>query len=175
MYPLTRETTKCRHVVVTAHIFWPVVIAWFTLAGIPGSPSAIAIFWWTPQAVQSCRVQSEGVKNESKGLQETGLPARFTPEWKQWLTEVRNKSTRENLMCQSNRMASQLTIFVLPLQTLCLWGRGTLLRCLSSITLSRPCCSVPRRRISGRGWRPRDSYDGREGRNGRSTVTISIG
>ncbi len=28
-----------------------------------------------PQAVQSCHVQSEGVKNESKGLQETGLPA----------------------------------------------------------------------------------------------------
>ncbi len=28
------------------------------------------------QAVQSCRVQSEGVKNESKGLQETGLPAK---------------------------------------------------------------------------------------------------
>ncbi len=27
------------------------------------------------QAVQSCRVQSEGVKKESKGLQETGLPA----------------------------------------------------------------------------------------------------
>ncbi len=27
------------------------------------------------QAVQSCRVQSEDVKNESKGLQETGLPA----------------------------------------------------------------------------------------------------
>ena len=27
------------------------------------------------RAVQSCRVQSEGVKNESKGLQETGLPA----------------------------------------------------------------------------------------------------
>ncbi len=26
-------------------------------------------------AVQSCRVQSEDVKNESKGLQETGLPA----------------------------------------------------------------------------------------------------
>ncbi len=26
--------------------------------------------------MQSCRVQSEGVKNESKGLQETGLPAR---------------------------------------------------------------------------------------------------
>ncbi len=25
--------------------------------------------------MQSCRVQSEGVKNESKGLQETGLPA----------------------------------------------------------------------------------------------------
>ncbi len=28
-----------------------------------------------PQAVQLCRVQSEDVKNESKGLQETGLPA----------------------------------------------------------------------------------------------------
>ncbi len=26
--------------------------------------------------MQSCRVQSEGVKNESKGLQETGFPAR---------------------------------------------------------------------------------------------------
>ncbi len=31
-----------------------------------------------PQAVQSYRVQSEGVKNESKGLQETGLPATVT-------------------------------------------------------------------------------------------------
>ena len=28
-----------------------------------------------PQAMRSCRVQSEGVKNESNGLQETGLPA----------------------------------------------------------------------------------------------------
>ncbi len=27
--------------------------------------------------MQSCRVQSEGVKNESKGLQETGLPAKW--------------------------------------------------------------------------------------------------
>ncbi len=26
--------------------------------------------------MRSCRVQSEGVKNESKGLQETDLPAR---------------------------------------------------------------------------------------------------
>ena len=46
------------------------------LAGIPGSPAAI---WHSDgrgtRAVQSCRVQSEGVKNESKGLQETGLPA----------------------------------------------------------------------------------------------------
>ncbi len=28
-------------------------------------------------SVQLCHVQSEGVKNESKGLQETGLPARY--------------------------------------------------------------------------------------------------
>ncbi len=34
-----------------------------------------------PQAVQSCHVQSEGVKNESKGLQETGLPARSDPDY----------------------------------------------------------------------------------------------
>ncbi len=27
-------------------------------------------------AMQSCRVQSEGVKNESKGLHETGVPPR---------------------------------------------------------------------------------------------------
>ncbi len=48
------------------------------LAGIPGSPAAIYHFLMDAagdQAVQSCRVQSEGVKNESKGLQETGLPA----------------------------------------------------------------------------------------------------
>ncbi len=31
------------------------------------------------QAVQSCCVQSEGVKNESKELQETGLPATVAP------------------------------------------------------------------------------------------------
>ncbi len=36
----------------------------YLLAGIPGSPAAIAIFWWTCQAVQ-CRVQSEGVKKKS--------------------------------------------------------------------------------------------------------------
>ncbi len=49
------------------------------VAGIPGSPAAIYHFLMDaagdPQAVQSCRVQSEGVKNESKGLQETGLLA----------------------------------------------------------------------------------------------------
>ncbi len=33
------------------------------------------------RAVQSCRVQSEGVKNESKGLQETGLPAIAVGNW----------------------------------------------------------------------------------------------
>ncbi len=55
-----------------------------SLAGIPGSPAAFHYFLMnatlTPatgkQTVLSCRVQSEGVKNESKGLQETGLPAR---------------------------------------------------------------------------------------------------
>ncbi len=52
------------------------------LAGIPGSPAAIYHFLMDAageQAVQSCRVQSEGVKNESKGLQETGLPATRKP------------------------------------------------------------------------------------------------
>ena len=49
------------------------------VAEIPASPAAIYHFLMDaagdPQAMQSCRVQSEGVKNESKGLQETGLPA----------------------------------------------------------------------------------------------------
>ncbi len=50
------------------------------LAGIPGSPAAIYHFLMDAQAVQSCRIQSEGVKNESKGLQETGLPAKTPPK-----------------------------------------------------------------------------------------------
>ncbi len=47
------------------------------LAGIPGSPAAIYHFLMDAagEAVQSCRVQSEGMKKESKRLQETGLPA----------------------------------------------------------------------------------------------------
>ena len=40
-----------------------------TLAGIPGSPAAIYNFRMDAAGVQSCRVQSEGVRKEPKGLQ----------------------------------------------------------------------------------------------------------
>ncbi len=53
------------------------------LAGIPGSPAAIYHFLMDAagEAVQSCRVQSERMKNESKGLQETSLPANPLSDW----------------------------------------------------------------------------------------------
>ena len=50
----------------------------FPVAGIPGLLAAFYHFLMDTAAVKSCCVQSEGVKNESKGLQETGLPARFS-------------------------------------------------------------------------------------------------
>ncbi len=58
-----------------------------TLARIPGSPAAFCHFLMDASGVQSCRVQSEGVKNESKGLEETGLLARGTHALKS--TELR--------------------------------------------------------------------------------------
>ncbi len=70
-----------KHVTYKDHFpLVPIGRSLYTLAGIPGSPAAIYHFLMDAagQAVQSCRVQSEGVKDESKGLQETGLPAIYT-------------------------------------------------------------------------------------------------
>ncbi len=53
--------------------------------------------------MQSCRVQSEGVKNESKGLQETGVPARRLP--------ARNNGIRLSLLCCSPRSTLSESVF----------------------------------------------------------------
>ncbi len=69
------------------------------------------------QAVQSCRDQSEGVKNETKGLQETGIPATvrvssisqhwstdpgsMRAEWLRWQQMWESESTRTKELPQT--------------------------------------------------------------------------
>ncbi len=54
---------------------WELCMCCVSVAGIPGLPAAFYHFLMDTTGMQSCRVQSEGVKTSLKGLQETVFPA----------------------------------------------------------------------------------------------------